>query len=89
MRKLKSKCGYVVYETTPKECIEITGGFGICDMCAKTDKTIYLVPVLNHALCQNAMTTGMKEPSSTKMTYGLKKFILILGNMKHRKERLR
>lgn len=32
MRKFKSKCGYVVYETTPKECIEITGGFGICDM---------------------------------------------------------
>lgn len=52
MRKFKSKCGYVVYETTPKECIKITDGFGICDMWAKTDKTIYLVPVLNHALCQ-------------------------------------
>lgn len=52
MRKFKSKCGYVVYKTTPKECIEITNGFGICDMCAKPDKTIYLVPVLSHALCQ-------------------------------------
>ncbi len=52
MKKFKSDCGYIVYETTPKECIEITNGFGICDMCAKTDKVIYLVPVLNHAFCQ-------------------------------------
>lgn len=52
MKKFKSDCGYIVYETTPRECIEITNGFGICDMCAKTDKVIYLVPVLNHAFCQ-------------------------------------
>ena len=52
MKKFKNDCGYVVYETTPKECIHITDGFGICDMCAKTDKKIYLVPVLNYALCQ-------------------------------------
>lgn len=53
MKKFKSKCGYVVYETTTKECITITGGFGICDMCNKTNKTLYLVPVLNLALCPN------------------------------------
>lgn len=52
MKKFKSDCGYIVYETTPRECVEITNGFGICDMCAKTDKVIYLVPVLNHAFCQ-------------------------------------
>lgn len=57
MKKFKSKCGYIVYETTPKECILITGGFGICDMCAKTDKKIFLVPVLNHALCIKCFET--------------------------------
>lgn len=51
MRKFKSKCGYVVYETTTKECISITDSFGICDMCNKSNNTLYLVPVLNHALC--------------------------------------
>lgn len=51
MRKFKSKCGYVVYEATIKECISITDGFGICDMCNKSNNTLYLVPVLNHALC--------------------------------------
>lgn len=51
MKKFKSKCGYTVYETTTRECIEITDGIGVCDMCNKTNKTLYLVPVLNHALC--------------------------------------
>ena len=31
MKKTKSKCGYVVYETNLTECVRITDGYGICD----------------------------------------------------------
>ena len=51
MEKLKTKCGYVAYKGIRTEIILVTGGFGVCDMCAKPDKEMYIVPVLNSAMC--------------------------------------
>lgn len=61
MKKFKSKCGYVVYKTTTIECIKTTDGFGICDECGKTDNTLYLVPVLNHAQCPKCFNQWNEE----------------------------
>lgn len=52
MKKTKSKCGYVVYETSLTECVRITDGYGICAMCAKPSFKLYLIPVLNSAYCE-------------------------------------
>lgn len=52
MKKTKSKCGYIVYETSLTECVRITDGYGICDMCAKPSFKLYLIPVLNSAYCE-------------------------------------
>lgn len=52
MIKFKTKQGYTVFKTTLTECIEITGGYGICDMCNTPDTTLYIIPVLNSAYCE-------------------------------------
>lgn len=51
MKRLLSKCGYIVYKCTLAELVELTGGYGVCDMCNTPNKEMYLVPVLNSAMC--------------------------------------
>ena len=50
MKKLKSKCGYVIYKGSLKEIVKVTGGCR-CDMCNEPDDIMYVVPVLNSAMC--------------------------------------
>lgn len=50
MRKIKSKCGYIVYEATAFETMRL-GGIGVCDECNTASLNGYLVPVLNHYMC--------------------------------------
>ena len=51
MRKIKTKCGYTAYITSKSE-VQLLGGFGLCDHCNTLQRTGYLVPVLNHFLCE-------------------------------------
>lgn len=51
MRKIKSKCGYVVYETTLLEVCRL-GGIGICDRCNTLPARGYLIPILNRYYCK-------------------------------------
>lgn len=51
MKKLLSKCGYIVYKCTLTELVEVTGGYGLCDMCNTPNKEMFLIPVLNSAMC--------------------------------------
>lgn len=50
MRKIKSKCGYTVYEATAFEVMRL-GDIGVCDECNAVALNGYLVPVLNHYMC--------------------------------------
>lgn len=50
MRKIKSKCGYTVYEATAVETMRL-GGIGVCDECNKGSIRGYLIPVLNRYMC--------------------------------------
>jgi hypothetical protein len=52
MKKFRMKCGYVAYVVTIEELANI-GGFGICDECNEFALSGYLVPVLNHYMCQS------------------------------------
>jgi len=50
MKKIKTKIGYIAYETT-SQVTELLGGRGICDECNCFAPVGYLVPVLNHYQC--------------------------------------
>ncbi len=52
MKKLRSPAGLIAYKTTTEEIYSI-GGLGICDDCGtfRADGG-YLVPVLNHWMCE-------------------------------------
>lgn len=53
MIKSKVPCGWTYYKTTFAEILAY-GGWGICDMCGTVHtEGGYLVPVLNHWLCQS------------------------------------
>ena len=52
MIKTKSKCGYTVYKVTAVEVMRL-GGIGVCDECNCAALHGYLVPVLNHYMCQD------------------------------------
>lgn len=51
MKKFLSKCGYIVYKCSLTEHVEMTGGYGLCDMCNTPNTEMYIVPVLNSAMC--------------------------------------
>ena len=50
MKKFKSKVGWVVYEATAEDTVQL-GGRGICDDCDKPSPTGFLVAILNSYLC--------------------------------------
>jgi len=50
MKKIKTKAGYIAYETTIEENM-LLGGRGVCDDCNSSVPNGYLVPVLNHYVC--------------------------------------
>ena len=52
MKQFKSKCGYIIFKCTALEIISI-GGLGICDHCNNFSEVGYLIPVLNHWLCES------------------------------------
>ena len=53
MVKFKIPCGWRVFHTTYGEIISF-GGLGICDDCSTLHtEGGYLVPVLNHWMCQS------------------------------------
>lgn len=52
MKKFVTKCGYKAYSGSPTEIMTATGGLGICDWCAKPTPKMYVVPVLNSAMCE-------------------------------------
>lgn len=51
MIKFKTKQGFTIYKSTFFECISATGGLGICDWCNKSNSTLYIIPILNSAMC--------------------------------------
>lgn len=51
MIKFKTKQGFTIYKSTFFECISATGGFGICDWCNRSNSTLYIIPILNSAMC--------------------------------------
>lgn len=51
MKKILTKSNHIAYECSAKE-ISLCGGIGICDECGKQAKAGYLVPVLNHWMCE-------------------------------------
>ena len=56
MKKFLSKCGYAAYQCTPAECVAVTNGLGVCDFCTtlpKQTNPMYIVPVLNGAMCEH------------------------------------
>lgn len=60
MHKIKSKCGYTVYETTAFEVMRL-GGIGVCDECNTASLNGYLVPVLNHYMCPSCYEECSKQ----------------------------
>ena len=53
MIKFTIPCGWTAYKTTFVEILAY-GGFGVCDMCGEFHtEGGFLVPVLNHWLCQS------------------------------------
>lgn len=51
MQKIKGKSGHIAYNATDNE-IALLGGIGICDHCNKFANSGYLVPILNHYMCE-------------------------------------
>lgn len=64
MKKIKTKVGYIAYQTTIEETTK-WGGVGVCDHCNKTADMGYLVSVLNHWVCPDCY----KEWDSTAIYY--------------------
>ena len=52
MKKIRMSCGHIAYEATADET-HLLGGYGICDDCSSFASKGYLVPVLNHYMCEN------------------------------------
>ena len=52
MKKFLTKKGHIAYKCTRSEllCL-IPTGLGICDWCATAPVELYLIPVLNSAMC--------------------------------------
>ena len=50
MKKVITKGGLIAYKTTSQE-LQLIGGLGICDECNTAPGSGYLVPVLNHWMC--------------------------------------
>lgn len=60
MVKFKTSVGWIAYKTTTAEIMSI-GGFGICDECNEAQLNGgYLVPVLNHWMCQKCFDEWKK-----------------------------
>jgi hypothetical protein len=51
MTKFKTSSGYLAYRATAAETT-LLGGRGICDDCGEYAPEGYLVPVLNHYMCE-------------------------------------
>lgn len=51
MQKTRIKNGLIVYKVTTVESTAL-GGYGICDECNTAHAEGYLIPVLNHWMCQ-------------------------------------
>lgn len=52
MTKFKTLSGYLAYRATATETTFL-GGRGICDDCGEYASKGYLVPVLNHYMCED------------------------------------
>lgn len=61
MIKFKTKHGFMVYKSTFFECVSATGGLGICDWCNKANSTLYIIPILNSAMCPNCYEEWLKK----------------------------
>ena len=51
MKRVITKCGHLAYKTSLDEALK-WGGYGICDDCNDFALEGYLVPVLNHWMCE-------------------------------------
>ena len=57
MRKFLTKKGHIAYECTREEMLKVSHGLGICDWCATSHFNLFLVPVLNSAMCPECFKT--------------------------------
>ena len=55
MKKKALENGLIYYEATAEDTARL-GGFGICDDCGSFAQNGYLVPVLNHYMCESCFS---------------------------------
>lgn len=61
IKKFTTRAGHVAYKTTLQETFT-WGGLGICDDCGTLHREGgYLVPVLNHWMCEECFTDWQKR----------------------------
>lgn len=60
MKKCKLECGLTYYEATRPEIARL-GGIGYCDECNEIAEKGYLVPVLNHYMCEECFEDWKKR----------------------------
>lgn len=60
MKKCKMECGLTYYEATRPEIARL-GGIGICDECNEIAENGYLVPVLDHYMCEHCFEDFRKR----------------------------
>lgn len=60
MKRINTDKGFIVYRASAEEVARL-GGYGVCDHCNEFALSGYLIPVLNHYLCEKCFDEWIKE----------------------------
>lgn len=60
MKRINTEKGFIVYRALAEETARL-GGCGVCDHCNEFALSGYLIPVLNHYLCEKCFDEWIKR----------------------------
>ncbi len=60
MQKIMTRSGYIAYKTTAEE-VKKLGSICVCDECGRKAASGYLVPVLNHWMCESCFDEWQRD----------------------------